>query len=377
MKPCTLVVLSVFVVALGGCRSTTGNSADPAPRVSGVSIQFPAGSPQLHALSLEPVRSVIQDGETLNGRLVWNETATARVFTPFGGRVRRVLVEAGESLRAGAPLAEVESAEFSQAQADARTADADLRLAERNLARLRELYESGAAPLKDVEAAEAERTRAASQSEHCRSRLAAYGAGADSVTGVFVLRSPINGTVVERNLTPGQEIRSDQMLANAPQLFSPLFVISDPTRLWVDLDASEAQLPALRPGRAFLLSTDAYPGQTFPGRLQTVSQAMDPTTRTLKARGAVENPGGRLKAEMFVSVRIPGDAVAGANVPAKAVFLHGRRHFVFVEQGAGRFVRQPVTVGQEVDGHMLVTAGLAPGERVVTDGCILLQELLD
>src|SRR5262249_19183304 len=187
--------------------------------------------------------------------------------------------------------------DLGQAQADVRTADGAERLAESNLARLRELYDHGAAPRKDVDAAEAESARAASERARARARLASYGAGADSVDGVFLLRSPIAGTVVERNVTKGQEVRPDQMLANAPQLCSPLLVLSDPSRLWIQIDAAETQLACLTPGAPLRLATSAFPGRSFAGRLDLVSESIDPVTHTVKARGTVPNPGRRLKAD--------------------------------------------------------------------------------
>ncbi len=374
-----LLLSSLALLALAaGCRHTTGLAEAPDPKVAGDRISFPPGAPQLGSLAVEPVARETAGSTTLFGRLVWDDDATVRVFTPFAGRVSRVLVDVGETVRKGTPLAEVESPDFGEAQAEARTADSDARLAERNLARLRELYEHGAAARKDLDAAEADEARAASQRARAWARLQSYGAAADSVDGIFLLRSPIAGTVVERTITPGQEIRPDQMLANAPQLFSPLFVLTDPARLWVQIDATEAELASLSPGTPFRLTSTAYPGRTFAGRVAVVGAAIDPGTHTVKARGVVDNVRGLLKAEMFVNVEVaarrPGD---GASVPSRAVFLKGDRHVVFVEERPGTFERHEVKVAAERDARVLVSAGVRAGDRVVTDGCVLLEQLLD
>jgi cobalt-zinc-cadmium efflux system membrane fusion protein len=300
-----------------------------------------------------------------------------RVFTPFAGRVRRVLVDAGQVVQRGAPLAEVESPDFGEAQAEARTAESDLRLAESNLARLSDLFEHGAAARKDLEAAQADRARAEAQHARALARLASCGAGADSVTGLFLLRSPIAGTVVERNLTPGQEIRPDQMLANAPQLFSPLFVLTDPSRLWIQIDAPESEQGELRPGVPFRFTSTALAGQVFQGRIEIVSESIDPNTHTVRARGTIDNLRRALKAEMFVNVEVTATGAPMASVPARAVFLRGEKHYAFVEEKPGTFVRHEVGVGSELDSRVLVTSGLRAGERVVTDGSVLLQQLLD
>src|SRR5215470_8726613 len=143
----------------------------------------------------------------------------------------------------------------------------ELRLADDNCERLQDLFDHGAAARKDLEAAEADRARASAERARALARLASCGAGSDSVSGIFLLRSPIAGTVVERNLTPGQEIRPDQMLASTPTLYSPLFIISEPSRLWIDVDAAENDLNLLRPGTAIRFTSSAYPGRTFPGRI--------------------------------------------------------------------------------------------------------------
>ncbi len=370
-------VTLLLAAVVAGCRDRAAPIPAVDPQVAGVRIRFPSGAPQLGALTVEPVSGGGSDSTRLFGRLTWDEDVTVRVFTPFAGRVRRVLVDVGRHVEKGEALAEVESSEFGQAQSDARAASGAELLARRNLSRLRELYDHGAAPWKDVEAAIAESARAGAEDSRARQRLAAYGVATDSVTGVFLLRTPIAGTITERNLTPGQEIRPDQMLANAPALFSPLFVVSDPTRLWIRLDATESDLTCLRTGEIFHFTTGAFPDRKFAARLDVVSESIDPVTHTVLARGTVENPDRRLKAEMFVTADLPAAPTRDVSVPSPAVFLKGDRHFVFVEERPGTFVRRQVEVRSEEDTRVLVSAGVRAGERVVTDGCVMLEELLD
>ncbi len=377
MKTSLLMHCLILTALTVGCHRETGPEAFGEPKVNGDMISFPTNSPQLASLDLARVEEHTTDDIQLPGRLVWNENLTVRVFTPFAGRVRNVLADIGQRVQQNEPLANVESPDFGQAQADARKAESDLKLAERNLARLHELYDHGAAARKDLEAAEDAQSQA--QAEHLRalSKIAAYGASADSLDEVFVLRSAVAGTVVDKSISPGEEIRPDQMLANMPEITAPLFVVSDPTHLWIQIDAAEIDLSRLKSGRDFTFTTRAYPGEIFTGRVDKVSEFIDPNTRTVKVRGTVENPHGLLRAEMFVSVQFPDEVKTALSVPAAAVFLHGEKHFVFVKEQPGLFARQEVAIGSEQAGRVLIVSGLQTGQQVVTDGCVLLQQLVE
>ncbi len=359
-----------------GCHHPEPAGDTVEPKTSGNAIILPTNAPQMSALNVELVEPEQACSVPLAGRLMWNEEATVRIFTPFAGIVRALPVGVNQPVKKGQALAEIQSSDFGQAQSDARKAASDFRRADLSLTRVRDLFEHGAAPRKDLDSAEADYASARAEKERAEARLAIYGATAEAVNGGFLLPSPLDGVVVERNVTPGQEVRPDQMLANMPQFTAPLFIVTDPARLWIQIDATEVDLPHLRPGRQFTFTSRAFPGQVFTGRVDTVSEYIDPNTRTIKVRGTVDNAPRLLKAEMFVSVDLPGEETRGASVPAKAVFLKGERHYVFVEEQPGYFARHEVQLGAEQDGHVVVLAGVQAGQRVVTDGCILLQQTL-
>jgi cobalt-zinc-cadmium efflux system membrane fusion protein len=348
----------------------------PALKASADSVTIPANAPQLSEITVEQAEARMAKIVPLTGRLIWNEDATVRVFTPFAGIVQRLLVQVNDRVKRGVPLAEIRSADFGQALADARKAESDFRRAERNLNRVRDLAEHGAAPRKDLESAEADFASAQAEKERTRTRLEIYGASTETTNQVFLLPSPLDGVLVEKNVTPGQEVRPDQMLANMPQFTAPLFTITDPAKLWIQIDATEADLPYLRPGREFSFVSRAFPDQTFTGRVDVVSEFIDPNTRTIKVRGSIDNSSHQLKSEMFVNVNVPAPESPGTSVPAKAVFLQGEKHYVFVEQERGQFTRREVQIGVEQNGRVVILAGMQPGQRVVTEGCLLLQQSL-
>ena len=308
----------------------------------------------------------------LNGRLTWNEDRTVRIFTPFAGRVARILVQPGDRVKKGQALAIIASPDFGQAQADARRAESDYALAGKNLARLQELEQHGVAPLKDLQSAEADQARAQAELSRTRERLRLYGSRASGVDQTYTLTSPVAGTVVEKNINPGQELRPDQMIANAPALF----VVTDPESLWVQLDATERDLAEIKLGQQISIRSPVYHDEDFTARIDAVSDFLDPATRTIKVRASLDNSHHRLKAEMFVTAELRGSKTLQLQVPAKSVFFQGDKYYLFVDNGAGKYTRRQVTIGDEQQGAVEIRDGVAAGDKIVTDGALMLQQIL-
>ena len=273
---------------------------------------IPDDSPQLSAFASEQVEPGKALVHTLTGRVTWDEDRTVRVFSPFAGSVQAIYVKAGDRVSAGQVLASIASPDFGQTQADASRAASDFAVAQKNVERLRDLAANGVAAEKDLHAAEADFERARAELQRVNARKKLYGGG-DTVDQRYALRAPVAGVIVEKNINPGQELRPDQITSNAP----PLFVITDPARLWVQLDATEQDLRFLRPGISwFKLRTPAYPDRTFPARIEAVSDYIDPNTRMIKVRASVANGERALKGEMFVTGDIFTDASGGGSAGA-------------------------------------------------------------
>lgn len=363
---------AALVLALAaGCGDGGRPNDTPTPKVDGAKVVFPTDSKQLVSVGTAEVVSPTAGVARLPGRLVWDEERTVRLFAPFGGRVVKILAKPGDVVKPGQPLAQLASPDFGQVQSDARKSATDLALAEKNLARVRELVANDVAAKKDLQTAEAEYARARAEHSRTQERVRLYGGG-EAVDSTLALRSPIAGTIVERNINPGQELRPDAMAGNAPALF----VVTDPTRLWLQLDATERELGLLKPGMTVQVMTAAFPGETFEARIDAVSDFIDPQTRTIRVRGSLANAERRLKGEMFVNAEFNVAPRTGVAVPAKAVFLAGAKHFVFVEEGPGKFVRVEVKPETEAGGLVIVAQGLAVGQKVVIDGALFLQQLI-
>ena len=381
MKTLLISFALCAALALSGChRLPAAEAALPKIKIAGARVTFGAEGPQPSGLVVATVEAHATSAQRVTGRLVWDEEATVRIYSPVAGRVRESVAKLGERIEAGAALARLESPDFGQAQADFRKATADQLLAGRTLARVSELAEHGAVARKDVEAAE--NALANTQVEHQRAtaRLAPYGgAGAGAVDGLFTLKSPLAGMVVEKNLNVGQELRSDLMLANAPQLLLPQFVVSEPRRLWVLLDVTETDMALLKPGLKLRLTSRALPGRVFAGQLDVVGDSLEAATRTVRARGSVQNADLLLKAEMYVEVELEAESAdpAAVAIAGSAVFSKDDHSYVFVEAAPGAYERREVHIGAESAGKILVRGGLEAGERVLVEGSLLLEAVLE
>ncbi len=390
-----------LMLVLPACRKAEKNPDEtPEARVDGDRVILKEHSPKQASLAIEPVKPAGANVLTVNGRLVWDESTTVSVFSPVAGRVSSISAELGEEIQKDEVLVTIFSPDFGQAQADASKADADFKLSKRTQERTQDLLKHGAAAQKDLEAAQDDFDNKQSELKRAVARLELYGGKLGSINGLYPLQAPIGGKLVEKHINPGQEVRPDQMLANLAQYTNPLFVISNPTKLSVLLDVTELDLEKLKADQPIAIRSRAYPEREFIGKLQVIGSALDPQTRTIFARGFVENPGGLLKAEMYVSVDIDlglasdPEAIAGSpddpkspelkasprarvEVPVKAVFSKENHHYVFLEKAPGEYQRQSVEVAGEHNGQISVVAGLTAGQRVVTDGCLLLESLTE
>ncbi|MBS1131293.1 MAG: Secretion protein HlyD [Proteobacteria bacterium] len=351
--------LLILLLALAGCSAEPEAQKAAAIKVDGDRALL-AEPDKATFLKLAVVEKDKGGLLRLPGRLIWNEEKTVRVFPQLGGRVQGIAVDVGATVKIGQPLATLSSPEYGQALADARKARADAQVAAQGLERNRVLREAGVVAEKDWQQAEATAIAAKAEAERATRRLAGLGGEGD---GTYVLRTPLAGVVVERNLNPGMEFRPDQSGA-------PLFVVTDPSSLWIQVDAGEADLAKLKKGEPLLIESKQYPGERFKGVIRHVADFVDPNTRTIKVRGEVPNADRRLKGEMFVNALVELAPTPALRAPATAVFLFGNKRYVFVEEVPGRYRRQLVEAGAERDGLIDLMSGVNEGDKVVTEGSL-------
>ena len=354
---------------LAACQDKTEPAAAaPLPIIDKQQLRYPADHPQLKLLIAEAAKDARTFEVELPARLVWNEERTQRIYPAFAGRVSRIVADVGQRVGAGQLLAELASPEFGAAQADTSRAQADAQLSQQALKRQRELFEAGVVARKDLEQAEADAARSQAEVARAQARTHLYGSSV-GVNQMLGLRSEMAGTVVERNLNPGQELRADN--AN-----TPVFVVTDPSSLWVQIDAREADVRDLRPGTKVQLMVPVLADTPFQATIDAVTDQIDPGTRTIKVRAQVANPKRQLKSEMLAKVRYARAVGNSVEVPASAVFLRDKDHYVFVQTSPGTFEPRDVKVLYEGAQKVLLSEGLKNGEQVVVqNGLLLAREL--
>lgn len=368
----------LVVLLIASCKPAAVVEPDPYPlKVERSHLVFTAGDPQLKAIGVQPAREKDEVVLHLTGKLVWNEDVTTNVFSPLAGRVASIKGARGQKVAVGDELARITSPDFGQAQADAVKSETDLALAKRVLERTQDLFKQGVLPQKELDSADTAFRDAQSERDRAVERLAVWGGRGGDVNGSFALKAPMGGVIVDRNVQPGQEVRSDQMLAGMAVVAAPLFIISDPESLWVHLDVSEQDLSNLQVGQKLEIRSRAYGDQVFPGVLTVIGQSLNPETRTVVAKGTVANPKKLLKAQMYVDVNVITHVPKMPQVPIKAVFLREGKACVFVRKSESDFEMRQITTAAEDAGHVFVSKGLAAGEEVVSEGALVLESLLD
>jgi cobalt-zinc-cadmium efflux system membrane fusion protein len=361
-----LVVASLSAIA---CTERARPNPTPAePAHDGIVLE--PTNPALKFLKIEEIRpSDAGPNLALTGRVTFDEDRTQRVATQIDGRATAILAKLGDKVKPGQSLIELSSPQVGQLQADAQKTTQDMLIAQKTVDRVHKLKIDGAVSEKEVAQAEADLQKAKADVGRAGAQLRSIGISASDPAVAVAIRAQIAGTVVERNVLVGQEVRADAT--------TPLMTVTNLEALWVIADVYEQDLGLITSGATVSVTVPAYPGETFPGTVARLGDVVDPTSRTVKLRCVVPNPEGRLKPEMFAKIAIA--ETSGKQViviPAKSVLNEaGKFRVIVVENNTFRPVF--VEVGPESSGKVRVLSGLKPGDRVVTDGALFLKHDID
>ena len=364
----------LLLFSLAGCRrqasEMTSFSAQQSQSTAPELFTIPQDQmSHVQLVSVEPQK--LTRTLRLTGAVAYNAFKTTPVITQVGGPVSRILVVPGQRVRQGQPMLEVTSPDYSQLLDTYLKVRETFRVADKNYARAQDLYQHNAISERDLLQAESDHNQAQADVNASEQAMKILGiknpdnlAKGPSTAEIPVI-APIAGEVVERQVSPGQVIQAGQTQA---------FTISDLGTVWVLANVYQNDLSSVHVGDDVVVETDAY-AQIFHGRISYLSAALDPNTRTLQARIVVDNPGEKLKRDMYCTVTVTAGAISNALAVPDAAVLHDDENqpFVYVATTANQFARRAVSIGQSQNGTTQILSGLSPGDRIVGDGGLFLQ----
>ena len=371
------VVVVVLVLVYFGGR-LFGKQEAPVAETPSPPGTFRATSQQMKTLTVEPVglHGFVSE-ELTEGKIAVNGDRATPLFSPYSGRVTRVIAGLGDTVKAGAPLALVEASEFVQAQNDLTTAAAQLKIARINETRKHALYDAKGGSLQDWQQAQADLTAADTALNAARNRLRILGKSesqvaelerSKSITPVATLAAPIGGVVVDRQVGPGQFLQAGGS--------TPVFTIADPTTVWLLANVRESDSGLVRLGQTVEVKVPAYPQRVFKARVTYVAALVDSNTHRLPVRAEIANDDGALKPEMFATFRIlTSDTTESPAVPEAAVVYDGEAAHVWLVAGDGLLTLRAIRTGRNSDGLVEVLDGLRPGDRVITKGGLFIDQV--
>jgi len=315
-------------------------------------------------------------GQMATGVVQANTYKETPVVSLVGGIVRSVGAELGQKVRRGQRVAVVFSNELAEAQSRYLTAVATLDEHHRHHLRTIKLVEIGAASRQDLEMTISQYREAESNLANLRQKLALLGMTAQRIDSLnstsqisseVTVPSPSSGTVTSRTVNPGEVIEANKELMR----------VTDLSTVWVVGQVYEKDLATVRVGSGANITSDAYPGRVFRGRVSYVDPKIDPATRTAQVRIELSNPGQILKIGMYVNVAFGALGNAEKTTPAipkDAVQTIGNQQYVFLSTDkSNEFVLRPVRLGPESNGFYPVLEGLSAAERIVIEGSFLLR----
>jgi cobalt-zinc-cadmium efflux system membrane fusion protein len=371
-KLAVLAAESAILLALAGCEGRPTAAATGGANNSNNPVMFTVPPDQMahvEVLTVQP--TTLTRFLRLTGAVAYNSFRTTPVITQVSGPVSRVAVLPGQKVNQGDPLLYVSSPDYSQLRSNYLKAKSAFALAQKANSRAQDLYQHRAIAEQNVEQAQSAEVQAGGDLMAAQAALKVMGiTDPDALVNgppsfEIPVKAPIGGLVVEQDVSAGQLIQPGT---------TQCFVISDVSTVWVLVNIYQKDLPYVHVGDTVTIQTDSYP-EIFHGRIAYVAASLDPNTRTLQARIETNNPGEKLKKDMYVVATVKAGTIANAIALPDAAVLRDTENqpFVYAEAAANQFGRRSVTLGESLNGQTEITSGLKAGDRIVGNGSLFLQ----
>jgi cobalt-zinc-cadmium efflux system membrane fusion protein len=384
------LVIAAGAIGVPRMLASHGKVTETSSQAKAKLPRYVPSASELATLSIQPVTERIFRAEHVTeGKIAVNEDSSTPIFSPYAGRVVKLLVKPSDVVERGQPLFVVEATDtvqglndFVTALSTLNTARSKLNLAQIVEKRASDLYGGKAVPLKDWQQAQADLTTAQNDMrsaetglEAAHNRLRILGRSEEQITKFQETRqisaetpiySPIGGTVVQRKIGPGQFISSGAI--------DPVFVIGDLSTVWLTAFVRESEAADVAVGQDIAFAVLALPGREFKARLDYVAAAIDPSMRRLLVRATIDNKDGLLKPEMFANVTIyAGSNRPSVGVPKQALIYEGERVRVWVAHDDNSIELREIKIGL-INGDLVeVKSNLNAGEKIVTRGSLFID----
>jgi membrane fusion protein, heavy metal efflux system len=320
----------------------------------------------LNSLLMDTVQEASALSElTLTGSIAPDENKMVKVFPMVSGVIQGVHVQLGDVVQKGQTLGTMRSAEVAAFTKDYVSSTADLKSARRTLESTQDLYKGGLASQKDLEEAQADYDKA--KAENNRAGLVT-SINTSNGQG-YVIKAPISGFVVDKNVTDNTQVRADNS--------QNLFTIADLSDVYVLINIYESDISDVKVGDPVKITTLSYPDKVFSGQIDKIDDILDPDSKVIHARVKINNPGNLLKPDMFANVTIK--ATSGTDLPfvnANALIFDNDKYYVLVVDGKAHVRIQPVTIAKKVEDRAYITSGVKPGDKIVASRQLYLYESL-
>ncbi|MCF2492998.1 efflux RND transporter periplasmic adaptor subunit [Dyadobacter chenhuakuii] len=348
------LVLTMLTLTLAGCNEKQETVLEKNPKTNAA----PARAVETYAVQMEPVTQSIR----LNGQIEYNPNQVVHYASLVNGIVTKTYFSLGDKVAKGQVLAELRSNELTGLSAQNKTLKSQLNVAERKLSVVESMFSDRIGSEKDLLEAQSEVAILKAEIDKVQSSLSFYNASSEK--GIFQIKAPIGGYVVENNISAGTQISGND---------SDLFTISNLADVWVTTNVYAVDLPFVQKGMKAVIKSKAYPDEAFDGVVSEISQVFDPNERVLKARILMPNKEMKFKPGLTIEAVIKkqlNDKAIG--LPANALIFHNNENYLLIQKPDQTLEPRKVTVDVKDNDRIFIKNGIAAGEKVVIGNQLLL-----
>ncbi|TDW99452.1 efflux RND transporter periplasmic adaptor subunit [Dinghuibacter silviterrae] len=322
----------------------------------------------LRTLKIDTVRQdELINSMTLTGQVDFDQDKEVNIFPLISGNINAIKVQLGDYVRSGEVLATVRSSEMAGYSNNLIVAQTNLTAMKKQLDATQDLYKSGLASVLDLTTAQTNYDQAVAQLDLAKRVLKING---NDTSGVFSVKSPIDGFMVQKFVTNDQVLRPDNG--------GVMFTISDLKDVWVWANVYEANLDKIHIGDPVDITTLSYPGRTFKGKVDKIMHVLDPNSKVMRVRVVIDNPDYALRPQMFATVTATNSAHQKAIfVPLSALVFDHSQYYVMTYQGSGKASITPVNKLSQLGDKVYLVDGVKAGDQIIASDALQIYDQLN